>query len=70
MNIGNGYISSSSERANVNLCAHTRAGRVLEDTMGEVSSVITVWLNCWKFLESEWKHRSALQHPPERSSPY
>ena len=42
MNIGNGYISSSSERANVNLCGHTRAGRVLEDTMDEVSSVITV----------------------------
>ena len=72
MKIGNRYISRSTrERANnVNLCGHTRAGCVLEDTMGEVSSVITVWLNCLKFLESEWKHRSALQHPLEWTSRY
>ena len=54
MKMDNGYISRSTrERANVNLCGHTTAGCVLEDTIGEVSSVITVWLNCLKCLESE-----------------
>ena len=47
MKIDNGYISRTiRERANGHLCGHMRAGRVLEEIMNEVSSVITVWLNC------------------------
>ena len=39
MKIGNGYIWSTRGGANDHLCGQTRAGRVLEEIMSEVSSV-------------------------------